>query len=402
MGTLSSLLGLAQQALQADQFALNVTANNVANQNVVGYTRQVVNWSENDSVRIGSYDVGQGASISQASQRDRVLEKRVQQQTQAQTQSAALESALGQIQNIFGLSSNGSSASTTQLGSALNNFYGALSSLVSNPADSAARQKVISTAQSLVGAFNSASNQMSGVESDLNKQVSGDVDGVNGLLSTIATLNKTIASLSPDADAGTLEDQRQQAITQLSQYIGLDQITNENNQITLTTTNGALLVSGSTSYAISTTNVLGKTNVVAGNPPKDITDGLTGGDLGGTLEARDKTLPQYQDALDQLAFQFADQFNQANEQGLDASGGTGQAIFTLPSTANRAASQIAMATTDPNAIAAAATDEGASGASKCPETRRSWDQRNHLRGDSVGLSDRPDGKDRNRHGGCLL
>jgi flagellar hook-associated protein 1 FlgK len=361
MGTLTSLMNLARQALQADQFAINVTSNNVANQNVPGYTRQVVDWSTNDSIRIGGNDLGQGASATQASQRDRVLEQRVQQQTQTQAQSQALESALNQIENIFGLSSTDNSASTTQLGSALNDFNNALSSLASNPTDSATRQKVISTAKNLVGAFNSASNQMSGIASDLNKQVSGDVDSVNGLLSSIATLNKKISSLSPDGDAGTLEDQRQQAIDQLSQYVGLDQITNENNQITLTTTNGALLVSGSNSYALSTTDALGKTDVMGGNPPKDITSGLTGGDLGGAIQARDQMLPQYQNALDQLAYQFADQVNQTNEQGLDASGNAGQAIFNLPSSSTDAARQISMATTDPNAIAAAATGEGSSG-----------------------------------------
>lgn len=367
MGTLSSLMNLAQQALQADQYAINVTANNVANQNVAGYTRQVVDWSENDSIRIGNHNEGQGASATTSSQRDRVLEQRVQQQTQTQTQSQALENALEQVQNIFGLTSSSTSASTTALGSSLNNFYDALSSLVATPTDPAARQKVISTAQNLVGAFNSASNQIAGVTDDLNKQVSGDVDQVNGLISTIATLNKKIASLSPDADAGTLEDQRQQALSQLSQYIGLDQITNEDNQITLTTTNGALLVSGSTSYALSTSQVGGKTNVLGGNPPKDITAGLTGGDLGGTIEARDTLIPSYQSALDQLAFDVAGQFNTANQAGLDANGNPGQAIFDIPSTASGAAATISL---DPTANPTPSRQPQPAKAQPAPETRR--------------------------------
>jgi flagellar hook-associated protein 1 len=363
MGTLTSLMNLAQQALLADQYALNVTSNNVANQDVSGYTRQVVNWSENDSIRIGGYNVGQGASASAASQRDRVLEQRVQQQAQTQAQSQAFEAALNQVQNIFGLSSTDSSSSTTALGSSLDGFYNALSSLVANPTDSAARQKVISAAQNLVGAFNSASSQLAGITDDLNHQVSGDVGQINGLLSTVATLNQKIASLSPDADAGTLEDQRQQALDQLSQYIGLDQITSENNQITLTTTNGALLVSGSTSYALSTTQVGGKTNVVGGNPPKDITKGLTGGDLGGTLNARDTLIPGYQSSLDELAYDVATQFNAANQAGLDAAGNSGQPIFSVSATATGAAGAIALANSDPNAIAAAGPGEGASGSS---------------------------------------
>jgi len=364
MGTLNSALALAQQALMANQAALNITSNNVANQNTPGYTREVATWQENDSVTIGNVTIGGGASVgAAASQRDRILEKRVQQQTQTQTQSEALSDALSQVESIFGLSSSSSSASSTALGSAMNDFYNSLSSLTANPSDTATRQKVISAASNLVGAFNSAANQMAGVAQDLDQQVSGYVSTVNGLLSTVATLNQKISSTSPNADAGTLEDQRQQAIAQLSQYIGLDQITNENNQITLTTTNGALLVSGAQSYSLGTTQVSGKTNIVAGVPPTDVTSGLTGGALGGALEARDQLIPQYQSALDNLAYDMASKVNQVNTQGLDASGAAGQAIFTLPTSASGAASQIAMATTDPKAIAAAAVGEGSQGSS---------------------------------------
>jgi flagellar hook-associated protein 1 FlgK len=362
MGTLNSALALAQQALMANQAALNISSNNVANQNTPGYTREVATWQENDSVTIGNVTIGRGSSIgAAASQRDRILEMRVQTQTQAQAQSQSLESVLNQVQNIFSLSADSSSASSTALGTALNNFYNALSSLTVNPSDSATRQKVISAASNLVGAFNSASNQMAGVSSGLDQQVSGYVDNVNGLLSTIATLNQKISSTSPNGDAGVLEDQRQQAIAQLSKYIGLDQITNEDNQITLTTSNGAVLVSGSQSYAIGTTQVSGRTNITAGIPPKDVTAGLTGGAVGGVLEARDQLLPQYQNALDALAYQIGTQVNQVNEQGLDGNGNTGQAIFQLPAGANGAAALITMATTDPQSIAAAAVGEGSTG-----------------------------------------
>jgi flagellar hook-associated protein 1 FlgK len=108
-------MDIAQQALMADQEALNVTSNNVANQNTAGYTREVVNFESVDAVTLSGGSVGSGVTASATSQRDRVLEQRVQQQAQIQAQSSALESALQQIQNIFGLSSTTSSASSTAL-----------------------------------------------------------------------------------------------------------------------------------------------------------------------------------------------------------------------------------------------------------------------------------------------
>jgi flagellar hook-associated protein 1 FlgK len=359
MGTITSLMDIALQALMANQEGLNVTGNNVANQNTAGYTRQIVNFQSVDSVTLSGSTYGSGVTASATSQRDRVLEQQVQQQTQTQAQSAALESALQQIQNIFGLSSTTSSASSTVLGTAIDSFFGSLSALAGNPSDTATRQSVLTAANTLAAAFTSASSQLTHVSTSLNQQVTGDVSQVNSLTKTIASLNTQITALSPNADAGTLEDQRQQAIAQLSQLVGLDQISTENNGITLTTSGGAVLVSGSQSFALSTTQVGGTTRILAGG--QDVTSNLTGGDLGGVLQARDQLLPGYQSALDNLAFAVGTQVNQQNALGVDGNGNPGAALFSLPPAPTGAAALIQVATANPKAVAAAGTGEGSAG-----------------------------------------
>lgn len=361
MGTITSLMDIARLALTADQEALNVTSNNVANQNTAGYTREVVEFQSADTVTLSGGTFGSGVTASATSQRDRVLEQQVQQQTQVQAQSGALESALQQVQNVFGLSSTSTSASSTTFGTDISSFFSALSSLTSNPSDTATRQSVLSAATALAGDFNSAANQLTQVSSSLNQQVAGDVGQVNSLTSTIASLNAQITSLSPDSDAEILEDQRQLAITQLSKLVGLDQISTENNGITLTTSGGAVLVSGNQSFALSTTQVGGVTHVLAGVSGQDLTSNLTGGDLGGVLQARDQQLSSYQKALDSLAFGIGTQVNQQNELGLDGNGNPGAAIFSLPPTQSGAAAQIQVAATNPSAVAAAAVGEGSAG-----------------------------------------
>jgi flagellar hook-associated protein 1 FlgK len=354
-------MDIAQQALMANQEALNVTANNVANQTTAGYTRQVVSFQSADAVTLSGGTVGSGVTASATSQRDRVLEQQVQQQTQTQAQSAALESALQQIQNIFGLSSTTSSASSTVLGTAIDSFFSSLSALAGNPSDTATRQSVLTAANTLAAAFNSASNQLTQVSTSLNQQVIGDVSQVNSLTKTIASLNNQITALSPNADAGTLEDQRQQAIAQLSQLVGLDQISTENNGITLTTSGGAVLVSGRQSFALSTTQVGGTTRILAGVGGQDVTSNLTGGDLGGVLQARDQLLPGYQSALDNLAFAVGTQVNQQNALGVDGNGNPGAALFSLPPSPAGAAALIQVATANPSAVAAAGAGEGSAG-----------------------------------------
>jgi flagellar hook-associated protein 1 len=358
MGTLTSLLDISREALLADQAALNVTASNVANQKTAGYTNEVVSFQSTDTVTLSGSTYGTGVTASAVSQRDRVLEQRVQQQTQAQAQSGALESALQQVQNIFGLSSTSTSASSTQLGTALNSFFSSLSALTNNPSDTATRQSVLSAATTLVGDFNSAANQLSQISSSLNQQTVSDVSQVNSLTTAVASFNAQIASINPNADAGTLEDQRQLAIAQLSQLVGLDQISTPQNGITLTTSSGAVLVSGSQSYAVSTTQVGGNIDVLAGDPPQDVTSNLTGGDLGGVLQARDTELPAYSSALDSLAYGIGTQVNQQNELGVDSSGNPGRAIFTLPASQAGAAASIQVSATNQGAIATAMSGEG--------------------------------------------
>ncbi|MEO6802003.1 MAG: flagellar hook-associated protein FlgK [Granulicella sp.] len=363
MGTLTALMNLSKGALQADQAALNVTANNVANQNTVGYTREIVNFQARDSVTLGRINSGQGVTIGNGanSVRDRILEQRVQQQTQVQSQSSALATALSAVENIFGLSATTTSSAATALGSAVDSFFNSFAKLEANPSDAATRQAVLSSATSLVNAFNTASTQLASTSNSLNSQVTDTVGQINSLTANIASLNQKISVISPNGDAGTLEDQRQAAIAQLSQLVGLDQITTEQNGISLTTSSGAVLVGGIQSYALTTSQVSGVTHILAGPDATDVTASITGGSLGGILQARDQSIPSFASSLDNLAYAIGTQVNTQNAAGLDGNGNPGAAIFTLPGSASGAASSIALSTNDPNSIAAAAAGEGATG-----------------------------------------
>jgi flagellar hook-associated protein 1 len=361
MGSLTSLLSLAQNALDANQAAINITANNVANQSTPGYTREVATWQESDSISIGGgATVSAGAEVSAVSQRNRVLDQRVEQQTQAQSASSTESSALAQLQSIFGLSSTTTSASSTTIGSDVDAFFNSLNTLQASPSDSSARQGVLSAAATLASDLNSASSQMASQTNSLNQQVMSVTAQVNTLTTSIAALNLQISAASPTGDAGTLEDQRQEDLTQLSQYIGFNQTTTQDNGITLSTANGALLVSEGQSFALSTSMTGGNVDVVASNG-QDITSGITGGQLGGAIETRDGALATASNALDSLAYAIGSAVNTQNAAGADANGVTGREIFSGVTSEPGAAASIGMATTNPDYVAAAAVGEGSSG-----------------------------------------
>jgi flagellar hook-associated protein 1 FlgK len=196
---------------------------------------------------------------------------------------------------------------------------------------------------------------------------------VNSLTSAIAQLNLSIESSSPSSDAGTLEDQRQQDLSQLSQLIGINQVTTENNGLSITTASGQLLVSEGSSYQLTTGTVGGVTHFFVGTT--DITSQLAsgGGELGGYLTARDQDIPSVLSSLDQLAYGVSTQVNALNNSGTDADGnegtGTNQAgvtgtgttalyIFNQPTQVAGSAASMSVVMADPNQIAAAGFGDG--------------------------------------------
>jgi flagellar hook-associated protein 1 FlgK len=362
VGTLTSLLDLSTAGLQADQLALNVTADNVANQNTPGYTRQVVTFKDGDYVTLGDGVLrsSSGPRASASSARDLELERAVQAEQQAESSSSTLGTIYTQIQTLFGVSGSGSAAGSTEIGTALDGLFSSLTALTGAPSDAATRQGVLSAANTLASSLNSASTQLTEIGTSLGEQAVSTVGQINALTATIGTLNDQIAAESPTSDAGTLEDQRQTAIEQLSQYVGLSQSTSQNNQINLTTVNGALLVVGGNGYKLSASNA-GGTTAIRNSDGTNITAGLTGGSLGGLLHAAEVDVPQVSTALDTLAYSLGSQINQQNEAGLDGNGNAGQAIFTLPASSTGAANVIAVIPTAASAVAAAATGEGTSG-----------------------------------------
>lgn len=364
MATLNMAFDIATNALEADQSALNIVSNNVANASTPGYTREVANWQENDPVTINGISYGQGAQVTgPVSQRDRVLEQSLQQQDQVASASTARLTALDQLQSIFSqvttANSSSSTAATNGISQDLAAFFDSLSQLESSPSDNSLRQQVLTSAANLAGDFQAASSQLSGQQTSLDQQSTSLITQINTLTQSIANLNLEIQSASPNSDAGTLEDQRQQDLTQLSQLIGIHQIQTEDNGLTITTSSGALLVSEGKSYSLTTGPLGGVTHFfdAEGN---DITTALAsgGGQIGGLITVRDQDIPQVENALDTLAFSLGTQVNTVNEAGSDANGNPGVVIFNLPGTSAGAAAAISVAVTDPSQIAAAASGQG--------------------------------------------
>lgn len=360
MGTISSAFGIISGALDADQSALSIVANNVANANTTGYTEEDPTWQQNSPVTIDGASYGTGVTeTGPTSVRDRVLEQRLNQQKQLASASSTRLTALNTMQALFTPDAGSSSSEAGDIGSDLTSFFNSFSSLEANPTENALRQQVLSTASTLSSDISNAATSLNSQRAALDQEAAGVTTQVNALTGSIAQLNRQIESTSPDADAGTLEDQRQQDLSQLSQLIGINQVTTQNNGLSITTTSGQMLVSEGTSYQLTTGSVNGVTDFFVGstNVTSDLMNG--GGELGGYLTARDQDIPNLLTSLDTLAFGISTEVNAQNNAGTDVNGKNGAAIFYQPAEVAGSAESMAVVMTDGDGIAAAAAGAGA-------------------------------------------
>jgi flagellar hook-associated protein 1 len=346
MSSLFGALSIATGALEAEQGAMDATTNNVANVNTPGYSRQQPVLVENDPIQIGSVSYGTGVSLEKLqSLRDPILEARIDDETQQQGQLNAYLTAVQQAQTQF-------TASSSDIGTEISNFFTSLNQLSTDPANLSLRQGVLTAADDMAQAFNNTADNLQQQQSSLDLNVSQDVQQVNVLTGQIAALNTQISQLQgANQEPSALEDQRDVLIGQLSGLIDVSTI-QENNSLTLTTSNGTALVVGGQSFALSTqTNSSGLQDIYSGGT--DITDDLTSGALAGLLQARDQTIPGLESNLDTLAAGLANALNAANENGYDLNGNAGGDLFTPPPASGQgAAANLAVAITDPSLIAA--------------------------------------------------
>ena len=313
------------------------------------------------TLRSNSPTISTPQAISTSS-RDRILEHRLQQQTQVASATGARSTALSQIEDIFSLNGSSTNAGSTQLGTDLDSLFSSLSALQANSTDPATQQAVLSAAGTLASDFNASAAQLAQIKAGLSASIAGTIPQINALTASIASLNGQISSqlsaTSLNGDAGALEDQRQLAITQLSGLIGLDQITTENNGITLTTQGGTVLVEGQTAHQLQSSSN-GSSATVLDSSGADVTTGITGGSLGGQLAAQNSDLPAIAQQLDGLANQIATAVNTQNSAGFTTTGAAGGALFSLPSNVAGSAAFITLLTSAK--IAPVAAGEGPTG-----------------------------------------
>ena len=347
MSGLFGSLSVALSGLSVSQQEMETTSNNVANANTPGYTREVSDVTAGDPVEIGSLSVGTGVVLQKIeSLRDPILQIQINQATQQNSSLNASLTQLQQIQTQFASDSSG-------IGADISNFFNSLQQLSPNPSDLTLRQGVLTAADTLATDFNNSAQNLQTQRTNVDQNVAQTVTQVNSLTAQIASVDQQIGALqSANQGDDTLVDTQNNLFQQLSGLIDVQVIPTDQG-ITLATSNGTTLVSGSQSFALTTQPVVGSDGVqvqhiMAGTD--DITNSLTGGSVAGLIQIRDQEIPNIETSLNQLATGLATNLNAANAQGLDLETPPvqGAAIFSGVG----AAATLTVSMTNPSLLAA--------------------------------------------------
>ncbi|MEY8356467.1 flagellar hook-associated protein FlgK [Lachnospiraceae bacterium 54-53] len=213
---------IAHLAMNASQRALDVTGQNIANINTIGYTKQQVdlvslNLQGADAVSTGpSTKIGYGVEVTGISQiRDPFLDVQYRNQIAKVGTADAHQGTLDQLADIF------DETDKEALKTALSNLSSSLDQLSANANNSEFDSIVRSTCQVLLNYIHQKADDLSNVrEETISGLESTDIPMVNSLLSDIGELNDAIWKSQVQGNpALELKDQRNSKLDELASYL---------------------------------------------------------------------------------------------------------------------------------------------------------------------------------------
>lgn len=359
--SLSQALSVALAGVKVTQQGLSVIAGNVANANTAGYVEEQIT-----PVEVASGGVS-GTSVD-SSGISRNLNTLLQDQLWTESAGGSFANTASQLyqqlQQVYGTPN-----SATSFDAIYSNFTSALQALSTGPSSYSNQAAVISSAQALAQNLNSMTASIQQLRTQAEAGITTDVAAANTALQQIANINVQLETAAPDAATATLEDQRDQDVSQLAQLMNVRVARDQNNQISLFTSTGQQLVSGAQASQLSFDNAgaLTATALWSANPAQDgagtitltspagtqtdllATGAISSGEIGAYVQMRDAILPQAQNQLDELANQMSQALSNQTTNGTAVSAGA-QNGFAVDIGNLSAGNSVSLTYTDPGSV----------------------------------------------------
>lgn len=337
---LTQALRSAHSGLIANQQALDVIARNVSNANTPGYSRKIINLEQRTLAGFGAGV--QSAAVTRHV--DQGLLANLRLESGRQQASTATSDILARVQDLFG-----KPESDTSLAHKLVDLQAAVESLALSPQDVLGQQAMVAAGRDVAVSLQQSSATLQNLRREADGLIGDRVQEINGLLGSVSELNDTIVrNRAIGQSVADLEDTRELKLDRLAQLIDIrvaDRGTG--GDLVVFTAGGRTLLDGTavTFSHAPASNVNASVDLASGvidgifigepAAANDITNELRDGEIAGLIEARDRTLPNLQSTLDELAVQLRDEVNAVHNQGTGFPGlatMTGSRRFTDPTT----------------------------------------------------------------------
>ena len=345
MADLLAILSRGASSLAAQQNAAATASHNLQNANTPGYARQRAELAATLPAEVlGHSWIGRGVDLATVSQaRDRFLESQLPGAQAAKTRASAESDALASVSALDPDAAGG-------LGAALGAFYSSMRALAQNPGDAGLRQATVGSTRGLALAFNRTGQALADARTGLDAQLDGTLGEANRAAASVAALNRQIRlARAQGGEPNDLLDARQKAVDTLAELTGATPIPTGKGDVNLALAGGATLVNGDNAGTLSTLPDPANGGHFGvrlapsdGSPPQVLAATRLGGTAGGLIDARDGALATAANALDTLAFDFANQVNVVHAGGFALDGTTGQDLFTVSATSTGAALTLAV------------------------------------------------------------
>ena len=324
------MLNVSISGLRAFQRALETTSHNIANVATPGYSRQSVLLGTSPPELFGRAALGTGVQVQGVRRfSDDLLTLQMRNASSAFSRSTVYAEKANALANLFADSSTGLSA-------ALQKFNNALQDLANTPSSTAARQVLLSEAGNLATRLKTYESRLDALDAQINEQLRAEAATITGIARNIAHLNQEImrASTQTGSAPADLLDARDQQLAQLAERLDTTIVRQDDGTINVFVGNGQPLVLGNLASELvaqpdgflpGRVSLAFRTN----GGTVDISSSLSGGSVGGLLDARRELIDPARNELGRMAVALAEVTNAQHRRGVDLHGDPGGDFFAV-------------------------------------------------------------------------
>jgi len=318
--SLFSSIRMAANTLQANEVALQVVGQNIANANTPGYIREEVLLTPAPTQRKGKLLMGLGVEVDAIVQKiDRFLEERLRESVSDRVDAETQEATYMQLEGLIG------ELSDTDLSTSLDNFFNTIHEILNQSGGVSARNLTVLQGGTLTTDLNRLADRAMKIRSDLNDRIFDMAEDINRLIEQIRVLNVRIAETEGGdvsaSDAVGLRDQRLMALEELARLIDIRVKEQESGAVIVYSGSGFLVFEGQArevEVVLDSDRGLSVADIHLANTDAPLDP--ASGELRGLLDSRDQIMGGFLDRLDNFAHTLVFEFNKAFSQGQGLNG----------------------------------------------------------------------------------